>query len=213
MLTDHDYHIHANYNDHSDPDLTIQNIIKKAFKINLKSIAITEHIRKSSNWVEKYLDEINDAKDNCDLEIFPGFEAKILHDGSIDCLEKYAKDNFIIASFHTVYNEKSVWKNALKNAIKDPLVNVIGHLAPEPTFVLDGAEVYEIADLLVENEKIMEINAKYQRPSIEWIKKFLERGVKFHLGSDAHSLKEIGDYNKIRNLIDTVDLHVQHNQL
>lgn len=205
MITDRDYHIHANYNDHSDPDLTVKNIIERACALDLKSIAITEHVRKSSPWIEKYLNEINDAKKNQVMEIITGFEAKILHDGSVDCLKKYAEQNFIIASFHTVYKEKSIWKNALRNAIKDPLVNVIGHLAPEPTFVLEKNEVYDIADNLVENDKIIEINAKYQRPSIEWIKIFLQRGVKFHLGSDAHSLKDIGNYDNIRNLIEIVN--------
>ncbi len=212
ILTDQDYHIHANYNDHSDTDLTIENIIERAGKTNLKIIAITEHVRKSSDWIDKYLNEINNAKNNYNVEIITGFEAKILQDGSIDCLEKYAKNNFIIASFHTSYKEKCIWKNALKNAIKDPLVNVIGHLAPESTFVLDKEEVYEIADILVENNKIMEINAKYQRPSIEWTKIFLERGVRFHLGSDAHSLKDIGNYTNILKHIETVN-SVKNGQL
>jgi putative hydrolase len=36
-----DYHIHSTYNDHSDSDLTIKNVIDIAGKLGLKKIAFT----------------------------------------------------------------------------------------------------------------------------------------------------------------------------
>ena len=205
-----DYHIHANYNDHSSPDLTITNIILRAKSMKLKNIAITEHVRKSSDWVEKYVNEImqsvnNEYDDNDNLnnnlKVITGFEAKILKNGEIDCHDKYMKKYFIIASFHTIYNDKSIWLNALKSAIKNPNVDVIGHLAPEQTFTLETNEIEELADLLRSNNKIIELNAKYCRPPVEIIKIFDKYGVRFHLGSDAHSLHEIGEFKRLKDLI------------
>jgi putative hydrolase len=212
-----DYHVHCNYNDHSAPDLTIRNVLRRAKEIGLQTLAFTEHVRKTSDWIPKYLKEIelhkkddnnnniNSSNNNFDLKVISGFEAKILADGSINCPEEYSKDYFLIASFHNVYGDKEVWLNALKRAIENPDVNVIGHIAPEPMFKLESSEVDTLASLIVENKKIVELNAKYHRPPSEWILIFKKRGVKFHLGSDAHSLQQIGQFVEISDLISLVD--------
>jgi putative hydrolase len=203
-----DYHVHCNYNDHSAADLTIQNVLKYAKRIGLQTLAFTEHVRKTSAWIPRYLEEIEIAKKNYDddnLKIISGFEAKILEDGSINCLEEYSRNHFLIASFHNIYNDKQVWINALKKAIENTYVNVIGHIAPEPTFTLQSSEVDELAYLIAKNKKIVEINAKYHRPPSDWILILKKRGVKFHLGSDAHSLQQIGQFGTISDLISLVD--------
>ena len=202
-----DYHVHCNYNDHSAADLTIHNVLIYAKRIGLQTLAFTEHVRKTSQWIPKYLEEIERSKKSCDnnLKIISGFEAKILKDGSINCLEEYSRNHFLIASFHNMYNDKQVWINALKKAIENPYVNVIGHIAPEPTFTLQCHEVDELAQLIVKNEKIVEINAKYHRPPSDWILIFKKRGIKFHLGSDAHSLQQIGQFEAVSDLISLLD--------
>ena len=78
---------------------------------------------------------------------------------------------------------------------------VPGHLAPEPTFILERSELEEIAYEIATNGKIVELNAKYQRPPIDWIASFKQKGVKFHVASDAHSLDEIGQFSRISDLI------------
>jgi putative hydrolase len=202
-----DYHVHCNYNDHSAPDLTIQNVLIRAEEIGLQTLAFTEHVRRTSDWIPRYLREIESYKNNnnSSLRIIPGFEAKILLDGSINCPEQYSKNYFLIASFHNIYGSKQVWINALKRAIENPDVNVIGHLAPEATFTLGNSEVDSLASLIVKNKKIVELNAKYYRPPPEWILIFKKKGIKFHLGSDAHSLQQIGQFEKISDLISLVD--------
>jgi putative hydrolase len=205
LSTKEDYHIHCNYNDHSSPDLTVPNVVKYAEDRNLRVIAFTEHVRKTSDWIPKYLSEIQQIISGIDrnriLEIIAGFEAKILIDGSIDCPEKYAEKYFLIASFHTVYHDKQVWLRALEKAIENPNVDVIGHIAPEPSFTLELDEVEQLANLIIQNKKTVELNVKYHRPPNEWIKIFRKYNVHFHLGSDAHSLDEIGRFEKISDLI------------
>jgi putative hydrolase len=201
---DHDYHVHCNYNDHSASDLTIKNVVSRAEKIGLKVIALTEHVRRTSDWVPRYLDEIRQetaTASNNKLKVITGFESKILKDGSIDCCEEYSREYFIVASFHTIFADKRIWMEALKIAIQNPDVDVIGHLAPEPTFDLNDDELSELASLASSNHKIIELNAKYHRPPPRWILKFKEHHVRFHLGSDAHSLHEIGNFSRISDLI------------
>jgi histidinol phosphatase-like PHP family hydrolase len=183
-------------------------VLVRAEEIGLQTLAFTEHVRKTSDWIPRYLGEIESYKNNnnnSSLKIIPGFEAKILADGSINCPEQYSKNYFLIASFHNIYGCKQVWVNALKRAIENPDVNVIGHIAPEATFTLGNSEVDALASLIVKNKKIVELNAKYYRPPPEWILIFKKKGVKFHLGSDAHSLQQIGQFEKISDLISLVD--------
>ena len=119
MDKDQDYHVHCSYNDHSASNLTIKNVIARGEKIGLKVIALTEHVRRTSDWVPRYLDELRAettvARIN-KLKVIPGFEAKILRDGSIDCCEEYSKDHFIVASFHSIFGDKKIWIEALKSA-------------------------------------------------------------------------------------------------
>jgi len=205
--TDKDFHVHCNYNDHSASDLTIKNILACAEKKSLKTIAITEHVRRTSEWVPKYLEELSaeiSMRSINKLSIVSGFEAKILRDGSIDCCEEYIKDYFIVASFHSIFQDKKIWIEALNATIKNPNVDVIGHLAPEPIFDLNEEELSDLASLISSNRKIVEINAKYRRPPLRWLLKFKEHKVKFHLGSDAHSLEQIGDFSRVHDLIAAV---------
>ncbi len=196
-----DYHIHTNYNDHSASNLTVKNVVMEAERKGLETIAITEHVRETSKWIPSYLIDISNYIQKTNVKVIPGFEAKILSNGNIDCREEIARDYFIIASFHTKYHDKAIWINALTKAIENKYVNVIGHLSPESSFQIDSKEIEEFAELLIKHGKIVEINAKYQMPPESWIKIFIKRGVKFHLGSDAHSLNEIGNYESIIKLI------------
>lgn len=197
-----DYHVHCNYNDHSAPDLTVQNVIRRAEEIGLRTIAFTEHVRRTSEWIPEYLDEIEQAKTQ--VKVIPGFEGKILRDGSIDCPRAYAEKYFLVASFHTKYGDKQVWMNALKAAIANPDVDVIGHLAPEDGFKVGVEEIEELAKMIVANEKVVELNAKYHRPPKPWLQVFKNSGVSFGLGSDAHSLQEVGNFSPISDLISMV---------
>lgn len=183
--------------------MTVQNIVSRAEAMGLQTVAFTEHVRRASDWIPKYLDEIKAVRSS--MKIISGFEAKILSDGSIDCPKEFAEKHFLVASFHTKYEDKKVWMNALRGAVTNPDVDVIGHLAPEATFDLDPAELEGLARLIVENDKIVELNAKYHRPPEPWVRTFRKCGVRFHLGSDAHSIAEVGNFQKISDLMSIVN--------
>lgn len=200
-----DYHVHSNYNDHSPLELSIENVTRYAEKISLNTLAFAEHVRKTSDWIPKYLEEIDKmVSSGTKLTLISGFEAKILKDGTVDFPNEY-EGHFLIASFHSKYNNKQEWLSALKSAISLPYVKVIGHLAPEESFDLTDAELVELSHILRTNSKTVEINAKYKRPPMRWLQMFKDNKVNFHLGSDAHKLSEVGNFEAIADLIDYVD--------
>ena len=204
MNLSEDYHVHSTYNDHSASDLTIENVVKQAENLNLVTIAFTEHVRTTSSWIKEYLQEIDTISKNTAIKIIAGFEAKILADGSIDCPDFYAKNYFIVASFHTLYHKKDIWLNALHKVIKNPCVDVIGHLAPEPSFQIEAQEIEELGALMSKHGKIVEINSKYHRPTVNWINTFIQQEVRMHLGSDAHRLNEVGRFSNVMDLVSLV---------
>jgi putative hydrolase len=199
-----DYHVHTNFNDHSPSDLSVANIIKCGEDKGLISIAFTEHVRKSSEWIPKYLEEIDKAKSSGSaIRMISGFEAKILDSGTLDFPEEYA-GHFLVASFHTRYGSKDKWFHALKLAIKSSHPNALGHLAPEESFDLNSDELNELSDLLIKFNITVELNAKYRRPPLHWLRVFKEKNVNFHLASDAHRLEDVGNFDSIMNLISFV---------
>lgn len=200
-----DYHVHCNYNDHSSQELSIEKVSRYAEEINLNTLAFTEHVRKTSDWIPNYLEEIDRiVSSGTKTTIISGFEAKILKDGTVDFPSEY-EGYFLIASFHTNFYDKQDWFSALTSAISLPYVKVIGHLAPEESFELTDNELIELSTLLNKNEKTVEINSKYRRPPMKWLRIFKDNKVNFHLGSDAHSLTEVGNFNSITNLIEFVN--------
>jgi putative hydrolase len=200
-----DYHVHCNYNDHSSKELTVENVTRYAEEINLNTLAFTEHVRKTSDWIPNYLEEIDRiVSSGTRMTIISGFEAKILKDGTVDFPSEY-EGYFLIASFHTNFYDKQDWFSALMSTISLPYVKVIGHLAPEVSFELTNNELIELSTLLNKNEKTVEINAKYRRPPMKWLRIFKDNNVNFHLGSDAHTLTEVGNFSSITNLIEFIN--------
>jgi histidinol phosphatase-like PHP family hydrolase len=174
--------------------------------MNLNTLALTEHVRKSSDWICNYLNEIEQHSKKYRIKIIAGFEAKILADGSLDCPGQILKDYFIIASIHSKYDNVE-WFRVLSRAVQNPDVDVIGHIGPEAYWskLPSPAELAEIGTLVRDNNKIIELNVKYHRPPLNWLGIFKEQGVKFHLASDAHSLGEIGQFERISDLIALVE--------
>ena len=53
--------------------------------------------------------------------------------------------------------------------------------------------------------RLLKLTQSYHRPTLQYLKIFVELGISFHLGSDAHSLNEIGDYDRIYDLISFIE--------
>lgn len=187
-----DYHIHTNFINHADNEMSISNIVSEARQKGLKTIAITEHIRKDSTWANKYLEEIANTKS--EITIIPGFEAKVLNKkGELDILNKYTKNYLVIGSFHT-FSDPNDFYEATLNLTKNPKVDIIGHFGFCNDFIMNLTEEQEntIINSIKKNNKIVEINSKYSLPQKDFVIKLIKAGVNLCYGSDSHSLKEIG---------------------
>jgi histidinol phosphatase-like PHP family hydrolase len=50
-----DMHMHTNF---TDGKHSVEEMVKAADTIGLKKIAITEHVRRDSKWIDKYIKEV-----------------------------------------------------------------------------------------------------------------------------------------------------------
>jgi len=145
-----DYHIHTEYCGHTDPDLSIENIIKEAESQELKAIAITEH---SFEWkvsqsekIRLILDNVKNIKtDICvyvGMEICPDFKNEgrlIFEDFQKGLLSPVLVGTHVFPILNTGWhikinltaNEKnkiySKWFRTMEKVLHNPLVEVIAH--------------------------------------------------------------------------------------
>ncbi|MDP4092504.1 MAG: phosphatase [Bacillota bacterium] len=142
--------------------------------------------------------------------IVKGIEANIIdYEGNLDLEDKYLKRlDFVIASLHDICIMPSTVEehtNAIVNALKNPLVDTVGHPG-NPQFQVDIEKVVKTAK---EAGKAIEINNHsfvVRRGSEdncrEFVMKCKQYGVKVVCGSDAHISFDIGKFDKIKALFE-----------
>jgi DNA polymerase (family 10) len=82
-------------------------------------------------------------------------------------------------------------------AIENDHVHIVGHLTGRLLLSRDGYEidVHEVIEAAREHGKVIEINSSPYRLDLDWryIKHAKERGVKFAICPDAHSIEGLED--------------------
>ncbi|HQE81966.1 MAG TPA: DNA polymerase/3'-5' exonuclease PolX [Candidatus Hydrogenedentes bacterium] len=133
------------------------------------------------------------------IRILKGIESDILGDGSLDYDEKTLKRfDFVIASVHSRLNmPESEATKRLIGAIRNPFTTILGHptgrlLLSREGYPLDMDAVF---DACAKHRVAIEINANPHRLDLDWrhIRKAKERGIKFCIGPDAHSVEGLAD--------------------
>lgn len=199
-------HVHSNY---SDGSATIKELARECVKRGYKYLGITDHSKsaiyagglKKDDIIKQHneIDQLNEKY--LSFQILKGTEADILADGSIDYSDEVLKTfDFVIASIHSSFkmDEKKMTKRIVK-AIENKYVNILGHptgrllLSREPYNI----NIDEIVKACVKNNVIIEINSNPYRLDLDWryIKAAKEKGAKFVISPDAHSIKDL-DYVK-----------------
>lgn len=214
-----DMHIHSNF---SDGESTIEEYITSAKDKGLEVIAITDHVWRNSNWVDRYVNEINLLRRKYDsITVLIGLEAKVIDlEGSVDVSEKDRhKVDFIMGVVHRFLPEaKGIYSDLSRLApqkaaeleaaltmgmIENPKVDVIGH--PTRTYYKfhfgDSTKDTFPDDLI---RKIVKKAAECQKP-LEYntrlpfkdklLRVYWEEGAPFIIGSDSHNAKDIGNIN------------------
>lgn len=223
-----DYHIHSNYND--DAAGTVEECVQCALKKRLSSIAITNHVWKTSVWVDVFVNEVDVFRSRYrGYQVLTGLEAKIINiDGEIDVLPRYIKKVELVlgALHHLPTHDDYVWldnkslpplkaaetvRDATLNLIARNTVNVVAHPLAfyynkyNQPFPADFLE--EIVQSASERDIALEIhNSKYPLPEkvfAKLISMCVDYRAPMTIGSDAHNPSEIGkiDYQKIQSAI------------
>lgn len=198
------FHVHTTY---SDGRNSLTDIVQRARELGYSYIAITDHSKSAfyaaglneerllEQWEE--IEALNREYD--DIVILKGIEVDILPDGSLDysddVLEKF---DLVIASIHSHFKmgREEMTRRVVK-AIENKYVHIIGHLTGRLLLSRDGYEidVYEVIEAAREHGKVIEINSSPYRLDLDWryIKQAKERGVKFAICPDAHSIEGLED--------------------
>lgn len=210
-----DFHIHTVAS--GDAFSTIDEITESAIRKNLKIIAITDHGPAMPASAHRYFFKslAKNINGTDELKILPGVEANIIDlDGNLDLpYETIASLSFVIISYHTFsWNRNDIESNtkALINCInKYPNIKAIAHIN-HPLYELD---YIKIAHILKEKKIAIELNNNAIK-SDKRLSKFKEiilkmkgLGVRFVVNSDAHSSKQVGEFDKSIEFINYCNLH------
>lgn len=207
-----DLHLHSKF---SDGENTIEEMVEKAIELGYDVIAITDHVRRTTDWLDDYIAEIELVRRKFPtIKIYSGIEAKVIDlEGNIDAQEWfYDKVDLVLSAFHRIpkgkdiyltkdeiYADKSkalnLWYQGFMKVLENRNVDIIAH----PTAILKkyGIDLpldikKELAKMVKKSGKIIELNTRYKVPDIQLFKLLLsEKDVCFSIGSDSHNIKDL----------------------
>lgn len=193
---------------------TLSEMVTAAKNKGLSLLSITEHAPALPGSCHIfYFNNYRVVPRNIDgVELFLGAEANILDtNGKIDLdLSVVSTLDFIIASLHTpCFNPSTIedHTSAVINAIKNPLINIIGH-PDDRRFPLDYELVVKTAR---EYNVLIELNNSSLNPGgfrenareidIAILNLCKKHGTSISLGSDAHISYDVGNFSFAEELL------------
>ena len=211
-----DFHIHTNW---TDGEHSVQQMYEAANAVGLDAILYSEHVRANSgSWYPEFVREVKSLpRKTC--HAFAGAETKILNfAGELDCpREVFHHADAIMGVVHRFPGEtdtalktqdKGLYSEAVdlefelsKIIMRTGLVQILGHpmgmsirrfgLSPERSIF------EELAALAAETGVCFEINSRYHADPIGLVEICCNAGAPISLGSNAHSIDEVGDLTRI----------------
>ena len=192
-----DLHIHSDW---SDGGSSIAQMVNSCKQMGYSYMAITDHSKSlpiSGGLNEERLSAQGSLIDGLntqlyDFRVLKGIETDILKDGELDFSNNTLnKLDIVIASIHSHFKlDKEQQTERIIRAIKNPQVNIIGHLTGrllnrrgpyevDLTRILEAAAAHNVA---------LEINSHPDRLDIDEFtaRKAKDYGVKIAINSDAH---------------------------
>jgi putative hydrolase len=206
MLQKFDFHVHSYYS--LDGQGTPSSIIEAAMSRDLVALAITDHgpelsVGISPAKIIPRLQEIEIAREDAGIPVFIGMEANIISPGEIDLDDRLVeKLDLVLMGMHNlkspVNNLEELAREYLTtvvNVVKRKQADILAHPFQFQRYLLPYLaqdEVDEFVKLAAENEVAVELNSKYRVPDEDFLKSCLREGVKLSVGTDAHTLAEVG---------------------
>ena len=209
-----DYHMHTVWTDGKN---TSMEMYSRSIEEGLASILFSEHARKTSTeWFLKFADEIRSLPSSS-CQALVGVETKITDFyGGLDSTDTIIEAcDFVMASVHRFPGEKSMSKmcsnidkkEALKvelnlslGVLENNKVDILGHpfgmsirrFGIYPT----EDDFLQIIKKAAKTGTAIEINSHYHNNLWEIINWCNEYGASISLGSNAHSVDEVGNINR-----------------
>lgn len=212
-----DPHTHSIASGHGS-QATITDLAKKASRMGLKAIGITDHgpATLCSSRASYFRNLTYAPKKRCGVEILYGIELNILDkDGTVDLDDEILESlDYAIISMHApTYKSGSAEENtfAYVNAMKHPRVKIVGH--PEDVkFPVDfealvvAAKHYGVAIEI--NNSSLSPNG-YRGDVLENVRKMLllckKHACPVVLSSDSHGVKHVGDFTYALEMVRECD--------
>ncbi len=226
LIENIDLHIHTNF---SDGNITIPQLLNMINVKNLTLVAVTDHYseyirlknRVFGNEILRYLDALKGTG------LLKGVETEIFSDGSVSISRKHSEMcDIVLGGIHCL-NGINFWGDpqpivnparyvdsvriALEAAMESRVINVLVHATWLPEAIRSQSKnliKYEwmksLINTALDNDVAIEINGAWEVPNAEFILLCLKYGVKISVGSDAHTIKEIGNVAyplKILNIV------------
>ena len=191
-LNNGEWHIHTNYTDGNN---SIVEYCQKATEKGIPLLAFTEHVRKELGYdFNAFLDEIEKAREEFDLIILSGCEAKVLPNGELDVERWILKEvDYPIFAFHSFPKDIDLYISCLKEILMNGHINTWAHpgvfLAKYGLKLAENDEI-EIFKLMRKHDVLFEINRKYKVISNTWLDLAEKYGVNKVNGNDIHSLDD-----------------------
>jgi DNA polymerase (family 10) len=195
------FHVHSTF---SDGRNTILEMLTAAHQRGFEYVGMSDH-SKSAYYAGGLTEEgvrlqqaeiAKQEREVKPMRVFRGTEADILGDGGIDYdNETLAGFDFVVASIHSRFGmEKDEMTERILRALDHPSVTFLGHLTgrkllSRPGYTMDFDRVFEKAG---QRGVMIEINGNPNRLDIDWrlVGRALDRGVRFSIHPDAHSINE-----------------------
>ena len=197
------FHFHTTW---SDGNNTLTEMVEEANKIGFNYFALCDH-SKSAYYANGLKEdrillqhkEIDKLNKNSDLRIYKGIESDILKDGSLD----YDNDilslfEFVVASIHSNFHlDEDEMAARIIKAVENEHTDLLAHPTGRLLLRRDGYKlnIKKVIDACSQNDVAIEINANPNRLDLDWRNLFYarEKGCKFAINPDAHSLEGIHD--------------------
>ena len=194
-------HCHTTY---SDGQNSVEEMALAAEAMGMKYLTITDHSpsafyargvkldRLMAQW-----DEIDWVQERVKIKLLRGTESDILENGSLDYPDRILEQfDIIIASIHArAKMDADRMTRRLVQAMKSPFFKVWGHplgrlIQSRPPL---ECRMEDVLDAVAESRAAIEVNGDPRRLDLEprWIRAARERGIKFIISTDAHSIRSL----------------------
>ena len=226
-----DLHIHTIF---SDGSVTIPQLLHVLKVKNLTLAAVTDHyseyirIKNRMFGIELvgYLDALKGTG------LLKGVEAEIFGDGSISIpKQRSAMCDFILGGIHSL-DGINFWRDlqpilnpsryveririALEAAMERQIIDVLVHVTWLPEAIRSQSKklvtrewMKSLINTALDNNVAIELSGAWEVPNVEFVRLCLKQGVKVSVGSDAHTVKEIGNVVYPLKVLNLVKVNVE----